>query len=129
MRSRALSSPSRAILCSGGFLIWAASHIPANGTLVAILLFGGMVAFSNVGFLLLDFKARKRMGLAQWNARSAGTSIIPFLAMARGRSGPRSLRPLILPALAAIAAYAWFVRQGHALLIGPDPLSGLLSMS
>lgn len=111
-----------------GFLIWAASHIPANGTLVAILLFGGMAAFSCLGFLLLDIKARKHMGLAQWSARSAGTSIVPFTAMVQGRAGSRSLRALILPALASIAACAWFVLQGHALLVGPDPLAGLLAM-
>jgi uncharacterized membrane protein len=59
-----------------GFLIWAASHIPANGTLVAVLLFGGMATFSMLGFFLVDRKARKR-----WGARSAGTSIVPFTAL------------------------------------------------
>jgi uncharacterized membrane protein len=34
----------------------------------------------------------------------------------------------MLPALVAIAAYAWFVLQGHELLIGPDPLAGLVAM-
>jgi uncharacterized membrane protein len=111
-----------------GFLIWAASHVPANGSLVAVLLFGGMAAFSILGFFLLDLKARKRMGIERWHARSAGTSTVPFTALLRGRASRRSLRSLMLPALVAIFVYAWFILQGHALLIGPDPLAGLLAM-
>jgi uncharacterized membrane protein len=111
-----------------GFLIWAASHIPANGSLVAVLLFGGMAAFSMLGFFLLDLKARKRMGSERWRTRSDGTSIVPFKALLQGRAPWTPLRPLMLPALVAILAYAWFVLQGHALLIGPDPLAGLVAM-
>jgi uncharacterized membrane protein len=110
------------------FLIWAAAHIPPNGTLVAILLFGGMALFSVLGFLLLDLKARKRLGAQRWQAMSAGTSVIPFAAVLSGRAHAASLKPLILPGLMAIALYAWFVFQGHALLIGPDVLAGLAAM-
>jgi uncharacterized membrane protein len=111
-----------------GFLIWAASHIPANGSLVAVLLFGGMAAFSILGFFLLDLKARRRMGPGPWQVRSAGTSIIPLAALLKGRNPWPSLRALMLPTLVAIAAYVWFVLQGHALLIGPDPLEGPLTL-
>jgi uncharacterized membrane protein len=111
-----------------GFLIWAASHVPANGSLVAALLFGVMAAFSILGFFLLDIKARKRMGTERWHARSSGTSNVPFMALVQGRASWTSLRPLMLPALVAMVAYAWFVLQGHELLIGPDPLAGLLAM-
>ena len=111
-----------------GFLIWAASHVPANGSLIAVLLFGGMAAFSMLGFFLLDLKARRRMGCERWRTRSAGTSIVPLKALLQGRAPWTSLRPLMFPALVAIVAYAWFVLQGHALLIGPDPLAGLIAM-
>jgi uncharacterized membrane protein len=111
-----------------GFLIWAASHVPPNGSLVAVLLFGGMAAFSILGFFLLDLKARRRMGADRWHARSAGTSSVPFSALLQGRASWRSLRPLMLPASVAVFVYAWFILQGHALLIGPDPLGGLLAM-
>jgi uncharacterized membrane protein len=111
-----------------GFLIWAASHVPPNGSLVAVLLFGGMAAFSILGFFLLDLKARRRMGADRWRARSAGTSSVPFSALLQGRASWRSLRPLMLPASVAVFVYAWFILRGHALLIGPDPLAGLLTM-
>jgi uncharacterized membrane protein len=104
-----------------GFLIWAASHVLPNGSLVPVLLFGGMAAFSILGFFLLDLKARRRMGTERWFARSAGTSSVPFTALLQGRASWRSLRPLMLPALVAVFVYAWFILQGHALLIGPDP--------
>ncbi len=44
------------------FLLWAVSHIPSNGTGVALMLFGTMALFSLLGFVLLDLKARKRLG-------------------------------------------------------------------
>jgi uncharacterized membrane protein len=36
--------------------------------------------------------------------------------------------PAPSPALIAAAVHGWFVLQGHALLIGPDPLAGLAAM-
>jgi uncharacterized membrane protein len=111
-----------------GFLIWALSHVPPNGTLVAVLLFGVMALFSIAGFFLLDLKARKRLGADRWRAMSAQTSIVPFAALLSGRAHWSALRLLILPALLTIAFYAWFVFQGHALLIGVDPLAGLAAL-
>ncbi len=107
------------------FLIWAAAHIPPNGTVVALLLFGAMALFSLFGFILLDLKARKRLGPERFRELAAGTSILPFAALLSGRARWRALRALVLPALIAAALYIWFVLQGHALLIGPDPLTGL----
>ena len=110
------------------FLIWATAHIPPNGTGVALLLFGAMALFSLFGFILLDLKARKRLGPERWRELAAETSILPFAALLSGRARWNVLRPLILPALIAAALYVWFVLQGHALLIGPDPLAGLAAM-
>ena len=110
------------------FLLWAVSHIPSNGTGVALMLFGTMALFSLLGFVLLDLKARKRLGPERWRELAAETSILPFAALLSGRARWNALRPLVLPALMAVAAYVWFVLQGHALLIGPDPLAGLMAM-
>ena len=107
------------------FLIWAAAHIPPNGTVVALLLFGAMALFSLLGFVLLDLKARKRLGPERWRELAAETSTLPFAALLSGRARWNALRSLVLPALMAAAVYVWFVLHGHALLIGPDPLAGL----
>jgi uncharacterized membrane protein len=110
------------------FLIWATAHIPPNGTVVALLLFGAMALFSLLGFALLDVKARKRLGPERWRELAAGTSVLPFAALLSGRARWHTLRLLALPALITVVLYAWFVLQGHALLIGPDPLAGLAAM-
>ncbi|SCZ13738.1 NnrU family protein [Microvirga guangxiensis] len=110
------------------FLLWAVSHIPPNGTVVALLLFGGMALFSVIGFVLLDLKARKRLGPERWRELAAGTSILPFATLLCGRARWKALRPLVLPAVIAAVVYIWFVVQGHALLIGADPLAGLAAM-
>ena len=87
------------------FLIWAAAHIPPNGTVVALLLFGAMALFSLLGFILLDLKARKRLGPERWRELAAGTSILPFAALLSGRVRWHALRALVLPALIAAALY------------------------
>jgi uncharacterized membrane protein len=110
------------------FLIWAVAHIPPNGTLVALLLFGAMALFSVLGFVLLDVKARKRLGAERWRTLAAGTSVLPFAALLSGQARWHALRSLVLPALIAAAAYVWFALQGHALLIGADPLASLAAM-
>ena len=98
-----------------GFLLWALAHVPANGRLVPIILFGAMAAMAGLGMPMLDRKARQRLGRETWT-RLAAT--------------PRRLTAADLPVVAASvvaagALYAWMLLQGHALLIGPDPLSGL----
>ncbi|ACA17829.1 NnrUfamily protein [Methylobacterium sp. 4-46] len=111
-----------------GFLIWALAHIPPNGDLVSVVLFGGMAAFSLAGFALLDAKARRRLGAERWRALSRGTSVVPFAAILAGRARLGPVRPLLPAAAAALAAYAWFLAQGHALLIGPDPLASFRAL-
>lgn len=108
-----------------GFLLWALAHIPPNSDLVSVILFGVMAAFSLVGFALLDAKARRRLGPERWRHLSKETSIVPFAALVSGRA--RLDRPVsLLPAaMLALGLYAWFLLQGHALLIGPDPLAAL----
>jgi uncharacterized membrane protein len=45
-----------------GFLLWAASHIPPNGNLVAVILFGGIMVFALLGMARSDARARRRLG-------------------------------------------------------------------
>lgn len=96
-----------------GFLIWALAHVPPNGDVVSLVLFGGMAAFAAAGMPILDRRARDRLGEARWRALAAG-------------EGPRADGGgLVLWALAGLALYVWFLVQGHALLIGVDPTGWL----
>ncbi|MEJ1936993.1 NnrU family protein [Nostoc sp. NIES-2111] len=112
-----------------GFLIWAASHVPPNGRLVPVLLFGAMAALSGAGFVLVDRKARRRLGEERWRALAAGSSTLPFAAMLAGQARCGRWKALALSAALAAALYAWFLLGGHALLIGPDPLAGLHALT
>lgn len=106
-----------------GFLVWAVAHIPPNGDLVSVVLFGGLAAFSLAGLVLLDAKAKRRLGAERWRAMSQATSVVPFAALLTGRATIGPARALVAGAVLATAVYAWFLVQGHALLIGPDPLA------
>jgi uncharacterized membrane protein len=108
-----------------GFLLWALSHIPPNGNLVAVVLFTGMALLASGGFWLADRRARRRIGDKKWKELTRSTSIIPFAALARSRSSISGVSHLFLWGTIAIAVYIWFLLQGHALLIGLDPLASL----
>jgi uncharacterized membrane protein len=106
-----------------GFLLWALSHIPPNGNLVALVLFAGMAALAIGGFWLVDRRARRRMGEAKWEELARSSSVIPFVACARSSSSEFGWPHVIVWGAAAIAIYVWFLLQGHTLLIGFDPLA------
>lgn len=105
------------------FLLWAASHLVPNGNVVAFILFGGMALLALAGFVVLDRRARRRLGDMRWRDLAARTSIIPFAALLTGGARLRVSVQFILSMAVAAAAYAWFLLAGHALLIGPDPLA------
>lgn len=106
-----------------GFLIWAGAHLPPNGDIVSLILFGGMAALAVAGMPLLDRRARARLGDERWKALSRGTSVLPFLAIVLRKAHIRFSRPFMLHTAVSLTAYLWFLYQGHRLLIGPDPLS------
>ncbi|MHB2168691.1 NnrU family protein [Alsobacter sp. R-9] len=108
-----------------GFLLWSLAHIPANGRLVSVILFGTMGLLSALGMPWLDRKARRRLGDARWSQLAEGTSVVPFAALLSGRGRAAGLSGLIAPVLVALILAAWFAVQGHAWLIGPNPWSGL----
>ncbi len=109
------------------FLLWALSHIPPNGDMVSLILFGSMAMLALSGFAIVDRRARQRLGAARWQKLAAQTSLVPFAAILAGRAHMRGSTPLLLSLVAAITAYLWFLLQGHKLLIGPDPLAWLRS--
>ncbi len=106
-----------------GFLIWAAAHLPPNGDMVSLILFGGMAVLAVAAMPLLDRRARTRLGEERWQALSRGTSILPFLAVVSRKVRIRFSGRFVLHTVVALAAYFWSLLQGHRLLIGPEPLS------
>ena len=108
-----------------GFLIWAAAHIPPNGDLVSLILFGGISTLALAGMYVLDHRARVRLGHHEWLKKSAPTSVLPFAAIISGRAELLLNWRFTLLTGTAIAAYFWFLFYGHQLLIGMSPLAWL----
>jgi uncharacterized membrane protein len=68
-----------------GVALWALAHIPANGDLASVLLFGGMAVLAVGGMPSIDAKAQRRLGAA-WGPIAMGSSILPFAAILAGRA-------------------------------------------
>jgi uncharacterized membrane protein/mono/diheme cytochrome c family protein len=66
-------------------LLWGLAHIPPNGELRALVLFGSLAALSIVGMVHIDAR-RSRLFPDAWAKIAATTSILPFAAIAAGRN-------------------------------------------
>lgn len=108
-----------------GFALWSGSHIPATGHLVSVVLFGVLTLFALIGIVRLDARAKARLGERRWRELAAATSAVPFGAFLAGRGDLRTTGALIVSGLAALALWAWFIVQGHAWIVGLDPLARL----
>lgn len=93
------------------FALWALAHIPPNGDVVALILFGGLAIFAVGGMKMLDRRRRRELGEARWRALAES-------ARRPGLSGAA-----IGGALAGLLAYLLLLFGGHALMFGADPLA------
>lgn len=105
------------------FVLWAGGHTIANGDLVSLIMFGGLTLLAIAGFPLVDRRARRRLGAARWTELAHATSIIPFAAVAAGRARFVWTLSATLWAIVALGGSIWFAVDGHARLIGLDPLA------
>lgn len=109
-----------------GLCLWGLAHVPANGHLVGLILFGSLGVFAFIGMAVTEDRRREILGESAWLALAAPTSVLPFAALVGGRArwpGDRlTLSGAALGLLTAILLLAF----GHAWLFGRDPLAGLL---
>jgi uncharacterized membrane protein len=68
-----------------GVVIWAAFHLATNGDIASIIFFGTFFLLAFFGTLSIDAKRQRKLGAA-WEAFSAKTSNVPFVAIAQGRN-------------------------------------------
>lgn len=59
-----------------GLALWALAHIPPNGTVATVTMFGVAAAFSLAGMRILDGRRKKAWGLPVWQAKSAPTALL-----------------------------------------------------
>ncbi len=108
-----------------GFMIWAAAHIPANGDVVSLILFGGMFVLALGAIPILDRRARRQLGEHSWQALAQITSTVPFAALLRRKTTLRPDGLFAISTAVAVLAYFWFLLEGHRILIGLSPLARL----
>lgn len=68
-----------------GITLWAASHIPANGDAASLAFFGSLGLLALLGMPAIDRKMAAKHG-ERWDRFAAHTSILPFAAIAQGRT-------------------------------------------
>lgn len=110
-----------------GFVFWALGHVPPNGDLRSLLLFGGFALFSAGSMVMMEKRSRKKHGPAL-AAMAASTSIVPFAAILRKRARLRFDMPMVLSFAGTAALAGWLLAGGHAWLFGGDPLLFIRSL-
>jgi uncharacterized membrane protein len=103
------------------FLLWAGSHLVANGDLVAVALFGSLALFSMQGMFALDRRSRRKLGEREWYALASRSPAVPFAAFIRDRMPLRFGGADIAGLFAGLAIYAAMLVGGHEWLFGVVP--------
>ncbi len=104
--------------------IWSAAHIPPNGNLAHVILFGVFAAFALLGQRIVDRRKRRQLGDARWRHLAAATSAWPLQALLSGRWRPRfegAWQSILVRTVAAILLYLVLVVL-HPAVIGVSPL-------
>jgi uncharacterized membrane protein len=103
------------------FATWAAVHVIATGDSASIVFFGAFLITALAGMPSIDAKLARR-DPATWQALSATTSIVPFVAIAAGRNR-FVLRELgwMTPVIGVVAWLALLLL--HPVLFGVAPVA------
>lgn len=110
-----------------GLGLWGLAHLPANGHVVGVALFGTLGVFALIGLALVENRRRAALGEEQWLALAGKTSFLPFGALLAGRARwPRDTLTL-LGGGAGLLAAALLLAGGHLWLFQRDPLAFLLA--
>lgn len=105
-----------------GFFLWAFGHVFPNGEWRGLILFGGFAVFALLGIVILERRGRRRQGEAKWAAITATTSIIPFVAIAGGRTHVRWDWVMSLSLVVTVVGTGLLLFAFHEVLFGVDPL-------
>ncbi|SMF78873.1 Uncharacterized membrane protein [Tistlia consotensis] len=103
-----------------GVALWAVGHLAANGDLASLVFFGGFLVLALGGMQHIDHRRERALG-SDWGPMKLTTSLLPFAALATGRTtmdwrGLGWWRPLL-----GVALYLALLHL-HPLLFGVSPL-------
>lgn len=102
-----------------GILLWAAAHLLARGDLKSVVFFGGFLALSALGMVLIDSRKARTLG-EDWKRFAGATSVLPFAAIAQGRNRFSAAEIGIRNPLVGLALYVAFLLL-HSWLFGARP--------
>jgi uncharacterized membrane protein len=102
-----------------GAALWAAAHLLTNTDAASLILFGGVLALAGAGMLHIDHRRRITMG-SDWGPVALTTSVVPFLAIATGRTRP-DWRGIGLWRVAVALAVYLLLLVVHQPLFGVSP--------
>ena len=103
-----------------GVGLWASVHLVGNGDLASAVLFGALALVCFAGTASIDAKRRRLLEADRWEPFAAQTSIVPFAAIARGRTS-LDWRQLVTWRLAVAATAYALMLGGHAHIVGVSP--------
>lgn len=98
-----------------GVLIWALTHMAANGDTISVVFFATFALLAGFGTVVMDKKKAAAFGGA-WQAYADVTSNVPFAAIIGGRNKLR-IGELWLPVLIGLVGYVALV-WGHEWVSG-----------
>jgi uncharacterized membrane protein len=102
-----------------GVGLWAVAHLVANGDVASFIVFGAFAVTALAGTVSIDAKRRRALGPG-WQSFAAQTSIVPFAAIAAGRTRFNPGEIATWRWVAAVIAYALML-GGHSHIIGVSP--------
>lgn len=99
---------------------WALLHLPPNGDLAAVVLFGSLLTLATVGVWHIEHRKRREQPDG-WDSVLRTTSVWPFVAAAQGRCRVDWRGIGLGPVIAGIVIYV-VVLFGHVHMFGADPM-------
>jgi uncharacterized membrane protein len=106
-----------------GLGLWGLAHVPANGHLAGLALFGLLGVFALLGMTVVEARRRKALGEERWLALAAGTGFMPLGAILRGRARWPTDPMTVLGAGAGLLVAVLLLAGGHLWLFGRNPLA------
>jgi uncharacterized membrane protein len=108
-----------------GLGLWGFAHLPANGHLAGLILFGSLGVFALIGIGVVEGRRQEVLGLARWQELAGATSYLPFVAILRGRARWPLDRISVLGGTVGLLFAVLLLAGGHLWLFGRDPLGFL----
>lgn len=108
-----------------GLGLWGFAHLPANGHLAGLILFGSLGVFALIGIGVVEGRRQEALGLARWQELAGGTSYLPFVAILRGRARWPGDRVSLIGGAVGLLVAVLLLAGGHLWLFGRDPLGFL----